>query len=172
MKWDELCPICGKEAMEASGYCGACGADLGGVNVMLVLAARRRLGKEGGVDWDKLAKEICGEHFDSGTTTRAYEAMKARIEEELRNAFVAGKECAQDGEVVWENECHLVLSKNSRMGADPTRSNGTMGLDYPDGTYLRVNIQSYDPKQKHEIFGRLEKVPVRVTIRRVPGGNV
>lgn len=121
MKWDHLCPICGKEEMESTGYCNACGADLGGVNIELVRSARRRL--------------------------------------------------EEHEEIVWENECHLVLSKNSKMGADPTRSSGTMGLDYPDGTYIRVNINSYDPSKKHEIFSRLEKVPVRVTIRRVPGGN-
>ena len=69
-------------------------------------------------------------------------------------------------EVVWENECQLVISKN---GEDRS---GSMGLDYPDGSYLRVRISSHDPGKGHKIFGQLEKVPVRVTICRVPGGNV
>lgn len=120
MRWDLLCPVCGKKSLESTGFCSACSADLSGVNMELVLEAQKRMTEE----------------------------------------------------VVWENECHLVLSKNSRMGADPTRAGGTMGLDYPDGSHLRVHINSYDPESKHEIFSKLEMVPVRVTICRVPGGNV
>jgi len=43
-------------------------------------------------DWKALAREITEEHFDSGTTTAAYENMLKRIETELHNAWVAGQE--------------------------------------------------------------------------------
>lgn len=38
----KLCPICGRVAMSLQGVCDSCGADLGGVNALLVRAARRR----------------------------------------------------------------------------------------------------------------------------------
>ena len=44
----KLCPICGRMAMQSAGnpatagVCDACGANLGGVNVELIRAARRR----------------------------------------------------------------------------------------------------------------------------------
>jgi hypothetical protein len=70
---------------------------------------------------------------------------------------------------VWANECRLVISDESN-GLYKT---GEMGICYPkDDREVQVRISSWDRSAKHPEFSQLEGVPVRVTIERVPGGNV
>lgn len=74
-----------------------------------------------------------------------------------------------EGELVWENECQLVLEEES----NGLYKVGEMGLCHPkEDRELQVRISSWDRTAKHPEFSQLEHVPVRVTIRRVPGGNV
>lgn len=119
-------------------------------------------------DWEALAKEILDrESYVEEDEETALRSLQERLVAELHNAFVAGAEHNQDGELVWQNECQLVLS-------DPYEGSkqGQMGLCHPSGEEVQVDIYSHDNSGKHEIFSKLERVPVRVTIRRVPGGNV
>ena len=69
-------------------------------------------------------------------------------------------------EVVWENECQLVIGRTAGHKIE-----GDMGLCH-EGEEIRVNISSVDYSGKHEIFEKLSDAPVRISIRRVPGGRV
>jgi|GEM_PF-6136584 len=70
--------------------------------------------------------------------------------------------------LVWENECRLVIN-SERNGRYKT---GEMGLCYPkEGTEIQICVSSWDDSAKHKVFSKLENVPVRVSLERVPGGN-
>jgi hypothetical protein len=73
---------------------------------------------------------------------------------------------ADDEEIVWENECRLVIGRTAGHKIE-----GDMGLCH-EGEEIRVNISSVDYSGKHEIFEKLSDAPVRISIRRVPGGRV
>lgn len=80
-------------------------------------------------------------------------------------------------ESVWQNECRLVVTREGDDGKPNTISSrrGEMGLDHivrgqRSALSFRVTIESFDPEGKHEVFSKLEGVPVRVEIFRVPEG--
>ena len=69
-------------------------------------------------------------------------------------------------EVVWENECQLVFS------ARPGEEWGEMGLCYPNENPVReVQVRVRETGGK-TVLDQLRGVPVRITIERVPGGNI
>ncbi|MHC4507733.1 MAG: hypothetical protein ACYTAO_02080 [Planctomycetota bacterium] len=85
------------------------------------------------------------------------------------DAELEEKEQEPQAELVWANECRLVINDESN-GLYKT---GEMGLcDPKDLSEVQVRISSWDRSAKHEVFSKLEGVPVRITIERVPGGNV
>lgn len=72
-------------------------------------------------------------------------------------------------ELVWQNECQLVFDDVF----DDRYKVGEMGLCCPkEDVEIQVKITSWDRSAKHEVFSKLEGVPVRITIERVLGGNV
>jgi len=81
-------------------------------------------------------------------------------------------------EVVWSNECRLVIHREGDEGKPGSISSrrGEMGLDHfveghRSARSFRITIESMDPEGKHETFSKLEDVPVRVVVYRVPGGH-
>jgi hypothetical protein len=72
-------------------------------------------------------------------------------------------------EKVWVNECNLVITDETGQ-----YKTGEMGLSYsgPRKTKeIQVRISSWDCSGEHPEFSKLEGVPVRITIERVPGGS-
>lgn len=71
--------------------------------------------------------------------------------------------------LVWENECGLVVNEMDK-GRYKT---GEMGLYEPkEDREIQVCISSWDRSGDHPVFGKLEGVPVRISIERVPGGRM
>lgn len=165
-----LCPICGREAMDLQvGKCTCCGADFGGVNAELYhIACERLRGELKQLDELKAGLEEAREEKEANIA-RLYGQDKLDIAKEAFNKGYEAGLCVNDiGEVVWENECQLAMD---RQEADNGLYKvGEMGLCYQHPEVeVQVRISSWDRSAKHEIFSKLEGVPVRVTIKRVPG---
>lgn len=168
-----LCPICGREAMDLQiGKCESCGVDFGGVNAELYhIACERLRGEleqldELKADLEEIRKE------KEADIARVFGQDKLDIAKEAFNKGYEAALCQDgDGEIVWENECQLVIQE--READNGCYKTGEMGLCDPKNlTEVQVSISSYDRSAKHEVFSKLEQVPVRITLRRVPGGNV
>jgi len=131
---DRTCPLCGRDSMDHRGVCDACGADLGGVNMDLIRAARARI--------------------------------KPRVS--YPGVYVEELPLPPQSEVVWENECQLVFHDSHGPSAE-------MGLCYqcddPEIGDREVQVHITETG-KPVLFPKIKGVPVRITISRVPGGNV
>jgi len=76
-----------------------------------------------------------------------------------------------EGELVWENESQLVIRESAADNG--CYKVGETGVCDPRNlSEVQISISSYDRSAQHEVFSKLEGVPVRITIVRVPGGNV
>lgn len=87
------------------------------------------------------------------------------LQKEFAHALELWKQYRQDPaqDVVWENECRMVPWPD----VSPKLS---MGLCYPEeGREVLVEVTETGPLK---VLPKLEGVPVRIVIRRVPGGNV
>jgi len=108
----------------------------------------------------------------------------SKLKQEVKDLFL--RQCAT-GQLypedfrpkqVWSNECRLVIHREGDEGKPGTVSSrrGEMGLDHfvegrRSALSFRVTIESIDPTGEHELFSKLEGVPVRVVVYRVPGGH-
>lgn len=75
------------------------------------------------------------------------------------------------GEIVWENECGLVFDDGAQtlLGEMGLCSRNAEADGYEE---LQVAITSFDKSQRHALMNSLRGVSVRVTIKKIEGGNI
>jgi len=108
-KKPDLCPICGRESM-VLGACSSCGADLGGVHVELIRAARMRLGyyqRFGEPEEDFLAmyERKQASHEEEEDKEPSLVDQVARITVRCRDSGTRFKATVVDEKVVWLCAC-------------------------------------------------------------------